>query len=192
MKVTELRVTEIFENSYAESLGIKVDDILLFCNGVELLSIEQLIDIIESNSGNPVSYSIKRGDSEFVVKAKALNLGLMINTHPVVKQSQESNLFDNENSTSDSSTSVKSTSVEKNLEYSVLSLLLFFLASLSLLGGLVLCVQLWPGDPGYGNQWKTIAFIPAITSLSAGVVQLALFAALGQGLHYLKQIASNK
>ena len=75
--------------------------------------------------------------------------------------------------------------------YSFLSLVFFLLAGLSLLGGIVLCSQLWPGDPGYGKEWKTLAYIPAITWLTAGIVQLSLFAAFGQGLHYLKQIVSN-
>lgn len=95
-------------------------------------------------------------------------------------------------SAKESSTLGKSIPDQNSTEYSFLSLLLFLLAGLSLLGGLVLCAQLWPDDPGYGNEWKMLAFIPAITWLTAGVVQFALFSALGQGLHYLRQIASNK
>lgn len=94
-------------------------------------------------------------------------------------------------STSNTSISSKFTVEKNDIEYSFLSLLFFFLAGLSLLGGLILCGQLWPGDPGYRNEWKTIAYIPAITWFTVGLVQFALFAAFGQGLHYLRQIVSN-
>lgn len=76
-------------------------------------------------------------------------------------------------------------------EHPPLTVLFFVLAGLSLLGGLVLCGQLWPGDPGYGRVWKTIVYIPSITWLTVGVVQFALFTAIGQGLSYLRQIVSN-
>lgn len=83
-----------------------------------------------------------------------------------------------------------STLKESNDGHSFLSLLFFFLAGLSLLGGLILCALLWPGNPG-GDEWSTLAYIPAITSFTIGLVQFALFAAFGQGLHYLSQIALN-
>jgi len=47
-----------------------------------------------------------------------------------------------------------------------LILLFFILAWLSLLGGLVLCGQLWPDDPGYGKEWKILAYIPSFTWLT--------------------------
>jgi len=72
-----------------------------------------------------------------------------------------------------------------------LIILFFILAGLSLFGGLILCTQLWPGDPGYGNEWKTFAYIPSFTWLTVGVVQFAFFTAIGQGLLYLKQIVLN-
>lgn len=80
---------------------------------------------------------------------------------------------------------------ENDTEYSLLSLVFFFLSGISLFVGLVLCAKLWPSDPGYGKEWKTFAYIPAITWFTAGLVQFVLFAAFGQELHYLKQIASN-
>jgi hypothetical protein len=94
MKVTELRVTEVFENSYAASLGIEVGDVLITLKGVKLLSIAQLIATIESNSGNPVTYGILRGDIDFLVRAKAFQLGLMINNLPVITRVQEFDVSD--------------------------------------------------------------------------------------------------
>jgi hypothetical protein len=197
VQVTELKVTEVFENSYAAALGIKVDDVLRFLNGMKLFSIEQLITYIENNEGNPATYEIQRGDSKIYVKGKALDLGLKINDNTVVTRARQfdvSELSDNENSTSgaSSSSSIKPSSVETSLEYAFLSLLLFFIAILGLIGGLVVGVEFWPSGYGYDDALKHARQIYAITFIFAGVIQFALFAALGQGLHYLRQIASNK
>lgn len=72
-----------------------------------------------------------------------------------------------------------------------LTSLFYILAGLSLFGGVILCGLLWPGDPGFGNEWRTTAYIPAVTWLTAGIVQFALFTAIGRGLFYLAEIARN-
>lgn len=82
-------------------------------------------------------------------------------------------------------------SVEGGVEYPPISMLLFFLAGSSLLGGLILGGKLWPNETAYGIEWNIIVYLPSITWLTVGLVQFALFASFGQGLHYLKQIASN-
>jgi hypothetical protein len=69
--------------------------------------------------------------------------------------------------------------------------LFYVLSVLSLLGGIILCGALWPGDPGYGKAWKTIAYMPAIAWLTVGIVQSGVFAAIGLGRTYLKRIADN-
>lgn len=79
-------------------------------------------------------------------------------------------------------------SVEKlahNLDYPSLSILLFLLAGISLLGSIVVCVQLWP----IGRYIGIAAYTPGLMALSAGVVQFALYSAIGLGLMYLKKIA---
>lgn len=58
--------------------------------------------------------------------------------------------------------------------------LFFILSGLSSLGGIILCSELWSEDPVYG-----------MVALALGFVQAALFAAVGYGLLYLKQIVSN-
>tara|TARA_Y100000991_G_scaffold129747_1_gene97765 strand:+ start:1209 stop:1607 length:399 start_codon:yes stop_codon:yes gene_type:complete len=75
--------------------------------------------------------------------------------------------------------------------YPPLSILLFILAGLSMLGGMILCGQLWPGDPGYGMEWQTAAYLPGLTALTVGLIQFALYTAVGLGLAYLKQIVIN-
>ena len=72
-----------------------------------------------------------------------------------------------------------------------LIVLFYVLAGLSLLGGVILCAKLWPGDPGYGSEWKIIAYTPSFTWLTVGIVEFAFFTAIGQALTYLKQIATN-
>ena len=70
--------------------------------------------------------------------------------------------------------------------YSALTSILFILAGLSLLIGLFVCWQAWP-DMGATTESNDYAL--PVASAVGGIVQFAIFAALGQGLHYLKVIA---
>ena len=65
------------------------------------------------------------------------------------------------------------------------------LAVLSLIGGIILANAFWPGDPGYGHEWKSEAYMLSIIWFMAGVIEAALFAAIGQGLAYLHRIVEN-
>ena len=78
-----------------------------------------------------------------------------------------------------------------NSQVPILSIIFYVLALVGLLGGIILCINLWPGEPDYGYGWKVAAYIPAITWLTVGVVQAALFAAIGQTLIYLQGIFNN-
>jgi len=107
------------------------------------------------------------------------------------------------NKESDALTANVNKSVSNNLNRSInnsdstkegaplLTPIFYTLAWFSLLGSLVLCWQLWPGDPSNGKEWETLAYIPSFTWLTVGVVQFALFTAIGQVLLYLKQIVIN-
>jgi len=90
-----------------------------------------------------------------------------------------------------SKNSLKTIIYDENESYPTLSVFFFLLAGLSLIGGLILCGLLWPGDAGVGMQWKMSAYIPALTSFMFGVVQFGIFTAVGQGLAYLRKIAIN-
>lgn len=85
----------------------------------------------------------------------------------------------------------KAVNVYYDAPSSFLSTTLFALAILSLLGSFIIGYSLWPGDPGYGKEWKGIAYIPSLTWFVAGVVEASIFAALGQGLKYLHGIFQN-
>jgi hypothetical protein len=76
-------------------------------------------------------------------------------------------------------------------KYPPLSNLFFVLAGLSLIGGFTMCIEFWPGDAEYGNQLTGIAYTYSIVSVTVGVVQFALFTAIGEGLFYLKEIVTN-
>lgn len=71
-------------------------------------------------------------------------------------------------------------------KYSALTSILFILAGLSLLIGLFVCWQTWPNS--YSAEGKD--YVLPVASAAGGIVQFAIFAALGQGLHYLKIMAS--
>jgi len=62
---------------------------------------------------------------------------------------------------------------------------------LAIIGGIVLCSQLWPGkvDPGY--RWLTSAYMPALTWLFTGLLSGLFSFAVGAGLTYLKAIYEN-
>lgn len=83
----------------------------------------------------------------------------------------------------------RETLLESETKYSLLPLLLFSIAGLALVAGLGFSANLWPSDPGYNQERTTLAYVPSFTWLSVAVTQFAFFAALGQGLHYLKIIA---
>jgi hypothetical protein len=62
------------------------------------------------------------------------------------------------------------------------------IGGLSILGGIVLCVSVWPGDPGTGYVWKATAYTPALTWLFSGIISGVLFFACAAALTYLHGI----
>lgn len=94
-----------------------------------------------------------------------------------------------------SKTALSKSASEANLpitaddEYSPLSLLLFLLSAIALLGGIFICAVMWPDATEH--ELKILTYTPSITWLITGVVQFSLYAALGQGLHYLKLISKS-
>lgn len=73
----------------------------------------------------------------------------------------------------------------------VVSVMFFVLAALSALGAIILASEFWPGDPGNGYQWKAEAYTLSIAWLTLGIVEAAVFTAIGQGLSYLHKIVIN-
>lgn len=59
------------------------------------------------------------------------------------------------------------------------------LGVLSIVGGAILCALLWPRDPGAGYVWEAIAYTPALTWLSSGIISGVLFFACAAALTYL-------
>lgn len=72
-----------------------------------------------------------------------------------------------------------------------LTVMFYILAVLSFIGGIILAVALWPSDPGYGRELGAEAYMPSIIWFMVGVIETALFAAIGQGLSYLHRIVEN-
>jgi hypothetical protein len=59
---------------------------------------------------------------------------------------------------------------------------------LQIIGGIGLCVYLWPGEPQPGYPWLPAAYVPALTWLVAGLVSGILFFAVAAVLVYLADI----
>ena len=72
-----------------------------------------------------------------------------------------------------------------------MSLVLYLFAGLVLTGGAVLGVALWPEKVVFGYEWAPVAYLPSAGALTFGILQGAVLAALGKGLHYLSKIARN-
>lgn len=72
-----------------------------------------------------------------------------------------------------------------------LARLFFVFAVLSLIGGIVLSAAFWPGDPGFMHMWKKEAYLLSIIWLTAGLIEAAGFAAVGQVLVELRRIEIN-
>ena len=69
-----------------------------------------------------------------------------------------------------------------------LTVLLYIIGILEIVGGIILCVKLWPGAPERGYEWLFSAYTPALTWLSAGIIFGLLFFAAGNVLMYLENI----
>ncbi len=78
-------------------------------------------------------------------------------------------------------------------EAPTLSKVFFVLAALSLIGGLILTVTFWPksSELESGYSYKAVAYTASLIWLTAGIIETALFAAIGQVLVYLNRIAKN-
>jgi hypothetical protein len=72
-----------------------------------------------------------------------------------------------------------------------LARLFFVFAVLSLIGGIVLSAAYWPGEPGFMHMWKKEAYLLSIIWLTAGLIEAAGFAAIGQVLVELRRIEIN-
>lgn len=72
-----------------------------------------------------------------------------------------------------------------------LTIFFYILSVFSLVGGVVLAAVFWPGDPGYGNEWRTAAYNWSIIWMSAAIVEAGIFAAVGSALSYLNKIVIN-
>lgn len=77
-----------------------------------------------------------------------------------------------------------------NTEVTFLTIVLYFLSGISLLCGLVFSIKLLPSD-AIIDLVGSKAYISSIASLSAGVIQSAVFAAIGKILVYLNKIVHN-
>jgi hypothetical protein len=70
----------------------------------------------------------------------------------------------------------------------VLATVFRVLGTLEIIGGLIMCFSLWPGEAGSGYEWRTTAYMPALVWLSAGIIFGCLFFAVAEGLTYLSEI----
>jgi hypothetical protein len=66
------------------------------------------------------------------------------------------------------------------------AILLSVIGALTILGGVILCVQTWPGDADAGYSWEPIAYTASLTWLFSGIIAGVLFFAGAAALTYLR------
>ena len=71
-----------------------------------------------------------------------------------------------------------------------LTIVFYIVGVLEIIGGLILCMQLWPNpkELGYRSEYESTAYVPALTWLFAGLISGFLFFAVGEVLKYLHYI----
>jgi len=70
----------------------------------------------------------------------------------------------------------------------VLAIVGYVLGALEILGGVILCVKLWPGEPEPGYRWLFTAYLPALTWLMAGIISGFFFFVVSAILTHLDRI----
>ena len=82
---------------------------------------------------------------------------------------------------------IGSESIKYDVTSPFLTTVFYVLAALGFLGGIIMCVIFWP-DSSDIKILKLFAYSPSIAWLTAGIIEAAIFSAIGLGLRYLKAI----
>ena len=77
-------------------------------------------------------------------------------------------------------------------ETSMMPILLQSAGWISLVAGVIGFFVFFPGEAEYGYSWKAAAYIPAVSSLVAGILQALLLGALGTIIGYLETISKKE
>lgn len=164
-------------DSAAFKAGLLEGDVLLTCGGSKLQSVDQLIELMGSLSGD-VIVTLMRGTAVIEKTLPAGKLGAALS--PV--------------SIADIAKPGVTPSMVRTGAVSVpgpLSGLLYILALLSFGGGVFLAGQFWPQSVGYGAKIPTAMYVLPAGWLVAGFFQAVILVAIGQALSYLHRIAVN-
>jgi len=72
-----VRVTAVVKNSPAAQVGLRIDDVVLEADGVELFAPEDLTGLLATRvGGDPLSLSVQRGDTVFEVPVTLVETGV--------------------------------------------------------------------------------------------------------------------
>lgn len=161
-----LTVVRTLENSYGSAIGIKVGDVILAYNSVQLSSVEQLINLIKRSPNQEIKIKIFRDGNEIELKAEGKSLNLVL--QPLALQPKTA------------------TQILQSASY--LPAVFYILAALDLFGGIALSLTFWPDDLTHDAELEEFL---SITWFMAGSVGCALLLAIGKGLTYLEQLVIN-
>ncbi len=68
---------------------------------------------------------------------------------------------------------------------------IYIIAGITLIGGILFSIGLWPGEAEYGYSWKAIAYMSSVATFAASIVQFVLLCGLAKIIIYLGQIEIN-
>ena len=136
------------------------------------------------------------GDENPELRCLKCDETLLPNQISQIEPLEEINLHTSENNVPKSDLDAASqNSVKLNTEHPatqeapLLSKVLFFLSIVSIISGINMSYNLWPGDPDPGYSLKFVAYVPALIWLSAGIVNTIFFWFMGSVRLYLKKIS---
>lgn len=72
-----------------------------------------------------------------------------------------------------------------------IAVILGIIGGLSILGGVILAVQSWPGDAGYGYSWNAVAYTLSLTWLFSGLISGVVFFAFAAITSYLYRMSED-
>ena len=167
-----LKVTQVQDESQAKQIGLNVNDIIFKYNDSLLSMDSDLYSAMDNAKQQGIEISeitVFRNKNEIILKVSSNEpLGILI--IPFVSSKDE-----------------KSKSNEELIseKMPLLTIVLYILAFLGFLVGILLCVQFWPENS------KDSSTSLSLTWLLVGIIEATIFSSIGLALHYMKGIYIN-
>ena len=177
--MSHVEVKSIKKDSLAERIGLQIGDILLSYDGTCILApreLPQRIEEAKEKNKETVEFILLRGDEEVKYTVPPQKLGFVINSI---------SLPDTPAETDSNSATGNAVDVEEKVKVlPPITIIFLVLAGGAFFAGMILCINYWPANQYIEPRFSIICFV-------GGFIEAALFAAIGMGLFYLRNIAES-